>query len=117
METNSSSEYAQLAVAFTEHLLAGRFEQAHQLLSKELQQTSTPSQLERTYSSMIAYASAPANRVELVTTLQSWPDWQSGDLGWAYVAIEGDGFSEAVAVIVCREEGKTVIRQLEWGRP
>ena len=46
-----------------------------------------------------------------------WPDKQPRDIGWAYAAIWGEGFSEAVTVTVAEEEGKEVIRVLEWGRP
>ncbi len=48
------------------------------------------------------------------------------DIGWAYVAICGDGYagegsagqySEAVTIIVMQEHTKHVIRNIEWGRP
>jgi len=45
-------------------------------------------------------------------------DARSGDdLGWVYVAISGERFSEAVSVIVTRVDGQPCIRSLQWGRP
>jgi hypothetical protein len=49
--------------------------------------------------------------------LDYWPARQLGDVGWAYVAISGDGFSEAVTVTVADMGGRMMIRELEWGRP
>jgi hypothetical protein len=63
---------------------------------------------------MIEYGDGPAVEAEIITTLTEWPDRQPGDAGWAYAAITGLGFSEAVAEVVTREG---LIRQLEWGRP
>jgi hypothetical protein len=40
-----------------------------------------------------------------------------GDIGWAYVSIEGDDFVEAVRVVVSALGGKPLIREVEWGRP
>jgi hypothetical protein len=45
------------------------------------------------------------------------PDMTPADLGWVYVAISGESFSEAVTVVVTREDGGAKIRELEWGRP
>ncbi len=63
---------------------------------------------------MIAYAGERAEHSEVITTLTGWPDRQPDDLGWAYAAISGATFSEAVAGVVTKEG---LIRQLEWGRP
>ena len=42
---------------------------------------------------------------------------EKGDTKWVYVAISNDYYSEAVAVIVAQEQGRSVIRELDWGRP
>jgi hypothetical protein len=34
-----------------------------------------------------------------------------------YVALTGDGFSEAVTVTLTQEAGTIRIRDLQWGRP
>ena len=49
--------------------------------------------------------------------MREWPTRQDPDIGWAYVAICGEGFNEAVSVIVSEEGGQAVIRNIEWGRP
>ncbi|HNC91251.1 MAG TPA: hypothetical protein PL000_20160 [Anaerolineales bacterium] len=49
--------------------------------------------------------------------MEQWPDQRPNDVGWAYVAIDGEGFSEAVTVIVENERQTPAIRYIEWGRP
>jgi hypothetical protein len=50
-------------------------------------------------------------------SLEDWPERRDGDLGFAYVGIEGDEFVEAVSVVVHNYDGKHLIREIEWGRP
>jgi len=38
-------------------------------------------------------------------------------MGFAYVAISGEDYNEAVSVVVAQERARMVIRDLEWGRP
>lgn len=66
---------------------------------------------------MIEYGDGPATFVQLMQTLEDWPAKKEGDAGWAYVAISGEGYSEAVVVVVCEEGGQFCIRDIEWGRP
>jgi len=66
---------------------------------------------------VVAYSERPATDVAVVAAMDYWPDKQAGDVGWAYAAIWGEGFSEAVTVTVAEEGGRDVIRVLEWGRP
>jgi hypothetical protein len=49
--------------------------------------------------------------------MHDWPEKNDGDIGWAYVALEGSDYAEAVSVIACKEYGKYKIRDIEWGRP
>lgn len=119
MECNREATYAKLAVRFANALVAGDFDQAHTLLSAELRSGLTPSSLRETYETMIGYGDGPPTNVELIVTMEQWqlPEQRPTDLGWAYVAIAGTGYSEAVTVIVENAGGETAIRYLEWGRP
>ena len=49
--------------------------------------------------------------------LEDWPAKQDGDVASIYIALTGDGFCEAVTVIVTQQDGELRIRDLEWGRP
>ncbi len=110
----AASPQGTVAAAFARSLMAGDFAGAAAMLAPALRATVTASSLAADYARMIAYGEGPADRVQPVTILETWPDRQAGDLGWAYVAISGPGFDEAVTVVVTTD-GK--IRSIEWGRP
>jgi hypothetical protein len=42
---------------------------------------------------------------------------EPSDVGWAYVSVGGDVYSEAVTVVVTLEEGELRVRTVEFGRP
>jgi hypothetical protein len=50
-------------------------------------------------------------------SFEEWPAKQPGDVGWAYVSVQGDELVEAVTVTVAQEAGRLLIRHIEWGRP
>jgi hypothetical protein len=119
MEYNHEAPYAQLAVRFANALVAGDFAYAHTLQSAELRPDLTPDRLREAFERMTEYGDSPPTDVELIITMEQWqlPEQRPMDLGWAYVAIAGDGYSEAVTVIVEAAAGQPAIRHLEWGRP
>jgi hypothetical protein len=55
--------------------------------------------------------------VEVIQETADWPTKAKEDVAWVYVALSGDGFSEAVNVLIAREDGHELIRSVEWGRP
>jgi hypothetical protein len=119
MECNHEAPYAKLAVRFANALVDGDFPLAHAMLSAELRAELPLDRLREAYDAMIEYGDGPPTDVELIVTMTQWqwPEQQPTDLGWAYVAIAGNGYSEAVTVIVKVEDGEPAIRYLEWGRP
>jgi len=65
------------------------------------------------------YAYSDPSRSEFVPegSLEIRPAKQPGDLGLAYVSIEGDDFIEAVYVLVSDVGGVPLIREITCGRP
>ncbi len=104
-----------VALEFATALANGKSEDAYQLLSASISEEWSPSTLQKTYEEMIEYFDTPTNyiHVEVVTTDGLEPQ----DIGWAYTSIGYDGGGEAITVIVCNEQGKHLIREIEWGRP
>jgi hypothetical protein len=109
----------EMAQAFARALVAGEFEAAYALLSDSLKGQWTPVRLAQEFTAMMAYCDQPPDHVEVVRfdDMEGWAIRQVTDLGWAYVAIYGDGFNEAVSLIISRVAGRAVIRDIEWGRP
>jgi hypothetical protein len=108
------AEHEKVVLEFTRALVAGDFAAAHRLLAPPLAGEFTAQSLEARYREMIAYGGGPAAEAQIITSFTEWPDRQPGDIGWAYAAIVGPDFSEAVAGVVTAGR---LIRHLEWGRP
>ncbi len=117
--TDSMSECVrQIAVAFSSALVDRDFIAAYELLARADRNLYTPDSLEQSYSDMISYFTAPAEVFEELHVDTASPMISDSDLGWVYVSIvDEDGDNEAVSFIVCDEDGKTRLRNLEWGRP
>ena len=117
--TDSTDIVKVIGVSFANAIVSGDFEAAHALLSESLKGEWPPARLEAELAAMIDYGVGPAEDVDLVgvNNMLGWEAREPADVGWAYVAISGEGFTEAVSVIVAREDGRFAIRELEWGRP
>ena len=107
----------ELALEFARAIAAGDAVRAHGMLSTTLQASMTPEQLGDAYANMVSYGEGPAEIIQVMTTMDSWPDKQPNDAEWVYVAIANGSFSEAVTVVVANEGSRLVIRSIEWGRP
>ena len=113
----SESRQGAVALRFAERLVAGEFEAAHSMLAAALRENLSPARLKGEYERMLEYCDGPPDFVGVMEILEEWPARREGDVGWAYVAISGGDYSEAVSVVVSREAGQFVIREIEWGRP
>jgi hypothetical protein len=112
--------YEAIAVEFATALVQERWHDAHRLLNDSLRKQYSPESLQEHLSGMFnLYAEGPARRVyfDPQFSMEQWPAKQAGDVGWAYVSVEGDDFVEAVTVIVSQTGSGLAIRDIEWGRP
>jgi hypothetical protein len=109
--------FEQIALDFARALVNGAFGAAHDVLSADLKAAIPAAELGRLYRNMLSLAAEQPDTVEVIETMRDWPDKQPHDVGWAYVAISGKTFSEAVTVIVVEQGGALCIRSVEWGRP
>jgi hypothetical protein len=115
-----SAVHVETALAFASALVASDFRRAHALLTPELRTELSPDLLRQKFQEMLAaYTDGELTglRFDEQTSMTDWPAKESGDLGWAYVSISGETFSEGVAVVVADVDGAPLIRNLEWGRP
>ncbi len=114
---------AAIAQTFAELLVDGDYKAAHSMLTKDLKRRLKAADLEREYSGMIGQYGDEGDElpddIEIVvmSSETGMPDRHPQDVGWVYVSIGGDGFSEAISVIVTQEQDELRIRTLEWGRP
>jgi hypothetical protein len=112
----TDDSYKEVATEFAAALVAKDFARAYALTSSAFRSTMTQAAMQAQYEAMVA----PLGRVsaaQLMNTMEQWPAKQPTDVGWAYVAINGDGGGEGVTVVVTREADALRIRDVEWGRP
>ncbi len=112
--------HEQVAVNFAMALVAGHYERARDFLTPALRLEWSAERLRASFTAMFSgYSTGRPRRIHFEPGFShdDWPDKRSHDLGWVYVAIEGDDFNEAVSVIVAKSDGRALIREIEWGRP
>jgi hypothetical protein len=117
MKTEYHLSFDRLALKFAQCLINAEFLEAHELLVLDLQKTISVHELKKRYEAMVAYFDDKPSAVEVIETLDDWPDKQLNDIGWAYVAISGSNCSEAVISVIMGENNHQRIRSIEWGRP
>lgn len=119
MQEASNTPVGKLGFEFASAIVAGDFSAAHAMLSNALKQELRPQDLSSSYDAMIEYGDGPPDLIEVIQVddMEGWKSKQKGDIGWTYVAICGDGYSEAVSVVIAEEAAGPVIRMIEWGRP
>lgn len=103
---------------FAQALVMGEFEKAHAFLSAELRSKYTAAGLKSEFESMVEYAQPFGVPYVVVVDNRPLPGISEMDAqGWAYVAIQGEGWSEAVTVTVKPVGNEYLITELVWGRP
>jgi len=116
---NNKSILEPLALKFVNHLVEERFDSAAEMISVEKKVEWNQDSIKLEYLAMIEYGESKPNHIEVMVfdSMSDWPSKEGNDLGWVYVAICGEGYSEAVAVIFKNDVKGPVIRNIEWGRP
>jgi len=115
--SGKNSNYQQVALAFTRTLAERQYAKAYEMTSQEYRRHSTVDKLKEDFETIVPNDFGPIAPIEVARTMTSWPGKQPSDLGWVYVSIGGDVYSEALVVIVTNENGNMRIREIEFGRP
>jgi len=118
-EQEQAMSYRAVAQQFGDCIASNNYGGACVLLTKELQSATTPESIKNAVATMTAYASGPIQGAQVMNefTLEDWPGKQADDLAVAYVALNGENFSEAVTLTLAEYGHEILIRHLEWGRP
>jgi hypothetical protein len=95
------------------------YDAAWSLLSEELRLSFTSESIKNAVTTMTAYGTGSIQMAQVMDefTLEDWPGKQANDLVVAYVALNGENFSEAVTLTLAEYGLEILIRHLEWGRP
>ncbi len=108
----SETEHGKFALLFATAMVNDDFEKAKSMISCD-----DDLSLKEEFNEMIKYGGGPVTHVEVINEMIEWPTKKEIDIGWAYVALQGEFFSEAVAVVVSKINSALKITEVEWGRP
>lgn len=111
------TEARQVALDFTRALTEREYARAHAMTTAGYRQATSAEALRRDFEAVVPTDWGDAEPLEVAATLGDWPDREPDDVGLVSVAIPGDVYSEAIAVVVAREAGVLRIRSVEMGRP
>jgi hypothetical protein len=111
------SDASSVALHFTIALSRRDYAGAYVMTSSDYQRSTSLAEMQAAFEAIVPTDWPTVGPVEVGHTMDTWPDKQPADVGWVYVGIGGDVYSEAVTVIVTREDNTLKIRSVEWGRP
>ena len=106
-----------LALEFATRLADRDYSAAHAILSRSERGRLSASRLQVEFETIVPTDWGDVDPIELGPPLPARPDLTSDDVGWFYVSLGGDVYSEGLTLIVCREGDALRIREVEFGRP
>lgn len=116
---------ADIALSFARALVAKEYDEAADMLDASLKKSCSRDVLRKQLEKMIWFEGDEdrwPSSIQVVTAadssaLKDWKWSSPDDFGWAYVAISGIDYCEAVAVMIAKDEQRLAIRDIDWGRP
>ena len=109
-----------VALAFAKAVAKNQYDLAHSMLSRTLQASTSANQIAEDYAAMIGWYECPPENLPELEVIKVTDEQGSGlesGTEWVYVSMSNDYYCEAVSVIVAQQEGRSVIREIDWGRP
>ena len=107
----------QFALKFTQALAARDYAAGYAMGAQEFRDKVSLQQLTAEFEEIVPEDWGSTDPIAVGETMDEWPGKGPGDIGWVYVSIGGDVYSEALVVIVAAEEGGLKVRDVEFGRP
>jgi len=117
MAGGSGRDYKDVALAFVEALARRDYPAASAMTSKQYQAVTTMEAMRTSFEAIVPTDWETVDPIVIGMAMESWPGKEPHDVGWTYVSIGGDVYSEAVTVVVTLEEGELRVRTVEFGRP
>ena len=105
------------ALEFANALVRRDDEAAYAMTTRDYQRRVPLATLRERFDAITPVEFGPITSVDVGMSMESWPDKQGGDVGWVYVTIGGDVYSEALIVVITVEDDAMKVREVEFGRP
>lgn len=110
--------YSNVALNFVQALMDRDYAKAYGMTARDYQGRTSLDAMRAEFEAIVPpdWGVGPVE-VGQTNDMDGFPDRQPSDLGWVYVSIHGDVYSEAVTVIIAEENATLVVRDVEFGRP
>ena len=106
-----------LATDFVRALASRDYGRAYAMTSEDYRAGASQAEMQAAFEAVIPLDWGDTEPIEIGLTMSDWPGKQSDDVGYVFVSIYGDVYSEGVSVVVASGGDSLVIRGVEWGRP
>ena len=117
MPSTRVPDYSSVALKFAGALASRDYPTAYALTSSGYQHSTTRDEMRAGFEAIVPTDWRTVGPVEVGQVMETWPAKQPSDVGWVYISIGGDGYSEAVTVVVMLEADMLKVRTVEFGRP
>jgi len=117
MSGESAGDYKRVGLAFAKALATRDYDGAYALTSSAYRDSTSVTALQAAFESIVPVDWQTIGPIEVGETMDDWPGREPSDVGWAYLSVGGDVYSEAVTVVVTLENGELKVRTVEFGRP
>jgi hypothetical protein len=117
MTTQDFDNMKESTLQFAKLLATRNYSDAYEMTSHEYKKRISLEQMKEHFETIIPLDWGAIDPIEIGETLNDWRGKESSDLGWVYVSLGGDVYSEAVTVIIAQEKGALKVREVEFGRP
>jgi hypothetical protein len=111
------NHYSGLGLDFATALARRDYLAAYAMTSSEYQRGTTLAERQAAFEAIVPTDWPTVGPVERGLTMDTWPNKQPSDVGWAYISIGGEVYSEAVIVVRALEGDALKIRTVKFGRP
>lgn len=117
MTTKHNANFKEIAMQFAKLLANRNYSDAYEMTTQEYRKKNSLEQIQEHFEALIPMDWGAIDPIEVGETMNDWRGKEATDVGWIYVSLGGDVYSEAVTVIIAEEKGALKVREVEFGRP
>lgn len=110
-------DYSSVGLEFASALASRDYPTAYAMTSSEYQRSTTLDGMRGAFEAIVPPDWRTVGPLQVVNTMETWPAKQPSDVGWVYVSIVGDVYSEGLTAVVMVEADTLKVRTVEFGRP
>jgi hypothetical protein len=87
------------------------------MTSSDYQHSTTLHEMRAGFQAIVPVDWRTVGPIEIGQVMESWPAKKPSDVGWVYISIGSDVYSEALTLVVMLEGNTLKVRTVEFGRP